>query len=768
MTKIKAYELSKGFVGIPGKEIVKILSDYGISEKSHMSALDERELDVIFEYITQKNQVEDFSALFAKVEKEEPKKEKKEKAVEENSVSETTEIQEEAAAPEIIESEGGFASDGPARKTRVVDTRANNVDLDRLDNERLEELVPENVKAQGGGKQKIKTGNKKSKLVKEKNDSKEFEKVAKKEKKQEAQVVLVPDSITVGELAERLEKSSTEVIKKLMMLGIMASVNESLDFDTASLIVEDFGAKVEKEIILTEEDKLFNDVEDAPEALVPRSPVVVVMGHVDHGKTSLLDTIRNANVTEGEFGGITQHIGAYRVRVNDKKITFLDTPGHEAFTAMRARGALVTDIAILVVAADDGIMPQTIEAINHAKAANVSIIVAINKIDKEGANPDRVRQELTEHGLVPEEWGGDTICVEVSAKQKINIDGLLEMVLLVAEMKELKANPNRLAKGTVIEAQLDKGRGPVATLLVQNGTIKVGDIVVAGTAVGRVRAMNDDKGKAIKKAGPSIPVEILGLSEVPDGGDVFYVVEDERKARDVVEARKFKAKQEEQKANQAVSLENLFEHIEAGKMKDLNIIVKADVQGSVEAVRQSLERITNEEVRVNVIHGAVGAVNESDVMLASASNAIIVGFNVRPTPGATVAAASSEVDIRLYRVIYDAIEDIEAAMKGMLAPKFREAITGHVEIRTTFKVSGVGTIGGAYVTDGKVQRNSLVRIVRDGIVIHEGELASLKRFKDDVKEVNSGYECGISIEKFNDIKEGDIVEVYVMEQIQPQ
>ena len=553
-----------------------------------------------------------------------------------------------------------------------------------------------------------------------------------------------------------------------MMLGIMASVNESLDFDTASLIVEDFGAKVEKEIILTEEDKLFNDVEDAPESLVPRSPVVVVMGHVDHGKTSLLDTIRNTNVTEGEFGGITQHIGAYRVRVNDKKITFLDTPGHEAFTAMRARGALVTDIAILVVAADDGIMPQTVEAINHAKAANVSIIVAINKIDKEGANPDRVRQELTEHGLVPEEWGGDTICVEVSAKQKINIDGLLDMVILVAEMKELKANPNRLAKGTVIEAQLDKGRGPVASLLVQNGTMKVGDIVVAGTAVGRVRAMNDDKGKAIKKAGPSIPVEILGLSEVPEGGDTFYVVEDERKAREVVEARKFKAKQEAQNANQAVSLENLFEHIEAGKMKDLNIIVKADVQGSVEAVRQSLERITNEEVRVNVIHGAVGAVNESDVMLASASNAIIVGFNVRPTPGATVAAASSEVDIRLYRVIYDAIEDIEAAMKGMLAPKFREAITGHVEIRTTFKVSGVGTIGGAYVTDGKVQRNSLVRIVRDGIVIHEGELASLKRFKDDVKEVNSGYECGISIEKFNDIKEGDIVEVYVMEQIMPQ
>ncbi len=764
MTKIKAYELSKGFVGIPGKEIVKILSDYGISEKSHMSALDERELDIIFEFITQKNQVEDFSAMFVEVPK--PEKPAKEESV---NKEEKTEGTAQETAVEDVSSDRDFQTEsGPARKTRVVDTRANAVDLDRLDNEKLEELIPENVRDQGSNKQKIKTGNKKSRLVKEKQDPKELEKIAKKEKKQEAQVILVPDEITVGELAERLDKPTTEVIKKLMMLGIMASVNETLDFDTASLIVEDFGAKVEREIILTEEDKLFNDVEDAPESLVPRSPVVVVMGHVDHGKTSLLDTIRNANVTEGEFGGITQHIGAYRVRINDKKITFLDTPGHEAFTAMRARGALVTDIAILVVAADDGIMPQTIEAINHAKAANVAIIVAINKIDKEGANPDRVRQELTEHGLVPEEWGGDTICVEVSAKQKINIDKLLEMVLLVAEMKELKANPNRLAKGTVIEAQLDKGRGPVATLLVQNGTIKTGDIVVAGTAVGRVRAMNDDKGRAIKKAGPSIPVEILGLSEVPDGGDVFYVVDDERKARDVVEARKFKAKQEAQKASQAISLENLFEHIEAGKMKDLNIIVKADVQGSVEAVRQSLERITNEEVRVNVIHGAVGAVNESDVMLASASNAIIVGFNVRPTPGAVTSADASEVDIRLYRVIYDAIEDIEAAMKGMLAPKFRESVIGHIEIRTTFKVSGVGTIGGAYVTDGKVQRNSLVRVVRDGIVIHEGELGSLKRFKDDVKEVATGYECGVSIDKFNDIKEGDVIEAYVMEQVMPQ
>ena len=570
----------------------------------------------------------------------------------------------------------------------------------------------------------------------------------------------------MGQLAERMRRPATEVIKKLMLLGIMASVNETIDFDTASLIVEEMGGTFEKEVILTAEDVLFNDEPDTEEQLKPRSPVVVVMGHVDHGKTSLLDTIRNTNVTDGEFGGITQHIGAHRVRVGDRKITFLDTPGHEAFTAMRARGAMVTDIAILVVAADDGIMPQTIEAINHAKAAEVSIIVAINKIDKEGANPDKVKQELTEHGLVPEEWGGDTICVEVSAKKGTNIDELLEMVLLVADMRELKANPDRAARGTVIESKLDKGRGPVATVLVQNGTLRVGDIVVAGTAVGHVRAMNDDKGRSVKKAGPSIPVEILGLSEVPEGGDLFYAVDDERKAREVVENRKFKEKQSRQQKAAAISLDNLFEHIEEGKIKDLNIIVKADVQGSVEAVTQSLTRISNDEVRVNVIHGAVGAVTESDVMLASASGAIIVGFNVRPTPGAVTSAENAEVDIRLYRVIYDAIEDIEKALKGMLEPTFREAIIGHAEIRTTFRVSGVGTIGGAYVTDGKIQRNSKVRVVRDGIVIHEGELGSLKRFKDDAKEVNSGYECGLSIDKFNDIKDGDVVEAYVMEQVE--
>lgn len=748
MEKIRAYELSKAF-GFPSKEIVKVLHDYEVSGKNHMSALTEYELDVIFEYYTQKNQVKDFSMYDKeKVEKEEETEKQDDTGVKEEPT-------EEEAAMEV------------GRKVRMVDTRVNTVDLDRIDDEKIEELIPDNVK-QGTKKQKINQKKKNKQLgTKQKRAPEEtLKKKEKKDKKEEKVHVLIPDEITVGQLAERMKRPATEIIKKLMLLGIMASVNETIDFDTASLIVEELGGTFEKEIILTEEDKLFNDVPDSPEQLKPRSPVVVVMGHVDHGKTSLLDSIRNTNVTDGEFGGITQHIGAHRVRVGDKKITFLDTPGHEAFTAMRARGAMVTDIAILVVAADDGIMPQTIEAINHARAAEVSIIVAINKIDKEGANPDRVKQELTEQGLVPEEWGGDTICVEVSAKKGTNIDKLLEMVLLVAEMRELKANPDRPAKGTVIESKLDKGRGPVATVLVQNGTLRVGDIVVAGTAVGHVRAMNDDKGRSVKKAGPSIPVEILGLSEVPEGGDTFYAVDDERKAREVVENRKFKEKQSKQQKASAISLDNLFEHIESGKMKDLNIIVKADVQGSVEAVTQSLTRISNDEVRVNVIHGAVGAVTESDVMLASASGAIIVGFNVRPTPGAAAAAENDEVDIRLYRVIYDAIEDIEKALKGMLEPTFREAVTGHAEIRTTFRVSGVGTIGGAYVTDGKILRSSKVRVVRDGIVIHEGELGSLKRFKDDVKEVASGYECGLSIDKFNDIKDGDVVEAYVMEQVE--
>ena len=749
MEKIRAYELSKIF-GFPSKNIVNVLHEYGVSTKNHMSALSEYELDVIFEYYTQKNQAKDFSIFDKK--KEEPKE----------AAENVSDNEDFTPVPEI---EVG-------RKLRTVDTRVNNVDLDRIDDEKIEELIPENVK-QGDKKQKI--NQKKKQQQRQQHSTKQkrkpenvIKKVEKKEKKVEPLNVLVPNEITVGELASRMKKSPAEIIKKLMLLGIMATVNETLDFDTASLMVEEFGGIVEKEIILTDEEILFDDFEDTAEQLKPRSPVVVVMGHVDHGKTSLLDAIRDTNVTEGEFGGITQHIGAHRVRVGEKKITFLDTPGHEAFTAMRARGALVTDIAILVVAADDGIMPQTIEAINHAKAAEVSIIVAINKIDKDGANPDKVKQELMEHGLVPEEWGGDTICVEVSAKKRQNIKELLEMVLLVAEMKELKANPDRKAKGTVIESQLDKGRGSVATVLVQNGTLHVGDYVVAGTASGRVRAMNNDKGKSVKKAGPSIPVEILGLSEVPEGGDEFYVVEDERKARSVVENRKFQEKKEKQKSATAISLDNLFEQIEAGKMKDLNIVVKADVQGSVEAVKQSLERISNDEVRVNVIHGAVGAINESDVMLASASNAIIVGFNVRPTNGASDAAEDAGVDLRMYRVIYDAIEDIEKAMKGMLEPTFREEVTGHVEIRTTFKVSGVGTIGGAYALDGKIRRDSLVRVVRDGIVIHEGELNSLKRFKDDVKEVNAGYECGLSVSNYNDIKDGDIIEAYIMAQVEPE
>ena len=577
--------------------------------------------------------------------------------------------------------------------------------------------------------------------------------------------VLIPDEINVGELALRLKKTAADVVKQLMKLGVMANVSQNVDFDTASLVAEEFGAKVEREVIVTIEERLIDDSTDDEKNLQPRPPVVVVMGHVDHGKTSLLDAIRNANVTEGEAGGITQHIGAYQVQLDQRLITFLDTPGHAAFTSMRARGAQVTDVAILVVAADDGVMPQTVEAINHAKAANVPIIVAVNKIDKEGANPDRVLQQLTEYELVPEQWGGDTIVCNISAKQKIGIENLLEMVLLTADVQELRANPDRRAKGTVVEAKLDKGRGPVATVLIQNGTLNAGDIVIAGKTVGRVRAMTDDKGRRLEKAGPAMPVEIIGLSEVPDAGDLFYAVEDERMARELAEQRKTEEKDERAKLQQKVTLENLFSHIKEGEIKDFNIIVKADVQGSAEAVTASLRKLSNEEVRVQVIHSGVGGVNESDVMLAAASGAIIVGFNVRPEPAAADSAARQDVEIRTYRIIYDCIEEIESAMKGMLAPKFQEAVIGHAEVRQTFKVSGVGTIAGCYVTDGKIQRAAQVRIVRDSIVIHEGVLSTLRRFKDDVREVASGYECGVSFEKFNDIKEGDILEVFIMEEI---
>ena len=752
MAKVRVHELAKE-LDSNSKEIIGLMSGFNFPTRNHMSSLEQEELDVLFERLTQAYDGKVEIPVFARVkETPAPKPEKKAKA--DTTAEETTDVVEETS--KIDEPIG--------RKVRHVDTRQTVVDLNKIDDEVIEELIPENVSDDGVKKQKLKKGKDK---LRDNNQVKNKEKAKKEEKvKKGPLTVKIPDEIGVGELAERLEVPATEVIKKLMMLGIMASISQSVDFETASLIAEDFGAIVEKEIILTREDILFNDFEDTEDMLEPRSPVVVVMGHVDHGKTSLLDAIRSTNVIDTEAGGITQHIGAYRVRVNDRKITFLDTPGHEAFTAMRARGAQVTDIAIIVVAADDGIMPQTIEAINHAKAANVGIVVAINKIDREGANPDRIKQELTEHGLVPEDWGGDTICVEISAKMRLNIEELLEMVLLVADMRELKANPNRRAKGTVIEAKLDKGRGPVASILVQNGTLKSGDTVVVGTSFGHIRAMFDDKGKAVKKAGPSVPVEILGLDSVPEGGETFYAVDDERMAKQVIEARKQKIKEEKLVSSNVVTLDDFFSKVQEGQIKDLNIVIKADVQGSVEAVKQSLERLSNDEVRVKVIHSGVGAVRESDVMLAYASSAIIVGFNVRPDAGALASAEDKGVDIRLYRVIYTAIEEIEAAMKGMLDPTFKEEVTGHAEIRQTFKVSGVGTIAGCYVTDGTITRNTQVRIVRDGIIVHEGELASLKRFKDDVKEVNSGYECGLSIEKFNDIKEGDVVEGFKMVEVE--
>jgi len=688
--------------------------------------------------------------------KPQPKEEKRRKEPKKSRKAEEVQVE----IPTDNEKEYFVKAD--EKKVRYVDTRTSTVELDKIESrERLEGMVNDKdvSKLEDRGGKKHKKNNKEKDIKPQKDAPKKKEKEAPKE-------IEIPELITVGELAQKLQKGAAEVVKKLMMLGVMATITQSIDYDTASLIASDFGVETKPEIILTKEDILFAEEEDKPEDLEPRPPVVVVMGHVDHGKTSLLDAIRHTSVTNTEAGGITQHIGAYSVMLDGREITFLDTPGHEAFTTMRARGAQVTDVAILVVAADDGIMPQTIEAINHARAAGVTIVVAINKIDKEGANVERVKQMLIEHDLIPEEWGGDTVCVEVSAKNHTNIDGLLEMVLLIADMKELKANPNKAAKGTVVESRVDKGKGPVATVLVQEGTLKVGDIVIAGTAVGHVRAMTNDKGRRLKVAGPSTPVEIQGLSEAPMGGEHLYAVKDEKLAREVAESRRHE--QKESRFNQAVkvSLDNLFDQIDEGNMKELNIIIKADVQGSVEAVRQSLEKLSNEEVRVRAIHGGVGAINESDVMLANASNAIIVGFNVRPDSGAVAAAESQDVDIRLYRIIYQAIEEMEAAMKGMLDPKFREVVTGHAEIRQTFKVSGIGTIAGAYVTDGKISRNAEVRLVRDGIVLHEGKIGSLKRFKDDAKEVSEGFECGMSIDGYNDIKEGDIMECFIMEEIE--
>ena len=672
---------------------------------------------------------------------------------------------------QLVTNSGGSEAYESSGKKKVVDTRGGYVDIDKY-NDKYDTLADSKSKFGDNYQKKQKLVQKSKQQKKERLSTKretEVEKMRRLEleraRKQQLKV-LIPDEITVSELAVKLKATAAEVIKKLIGLGVMATQNETIDFDTAALVAEEMGAKVEHEVVVTIEERLIVDDEDKPEDLVPRDPVVVVMGHVDHGKTSLLDRIRHANVTATEAGGITQHIGAYRVSVGGREITFLDTPGHEAFTAMRLRGAMVTDIAILVVAADDGIMPQTVEAINHAKAAGVSIIVAINKMDKEGANPDRIKQQLTEHELVPEEWGGDVICVPVSAKTGAGIDELLEDVILTADMLELKANPNRLAKGSVIEARLDKGRGPIATLLVQNGTLRMGDVIIAGTAVGRVRTMTDDKGRAVKSAGPSVPVEITGLAEVPSAGDTFNAVADEKLARELVEQRKQEAKEESFKQYQKVTLDNLFSQISEGEIKELPIIVKADVQGSVEAVKQSLEKISNDEVKVKVIHGGVGAISESDVMLANASGAIIVGFNVRPDPVAKENAERDGVDLRTYRVIYDAIEEIQDAMKGMLAPKYVETDTARVEVRQVYKVTGVGAVAGCYVVSGKISRNDLVRVVRDGIVISEDKMSSLKRFKDNVKEVAAGFECGITLEKFSDFKEGDIFEAYQVTETQ--
>ncbi len=696
--------------------------------------------------------------------KEQPKKEEPKKVPEKK---ETKPYDGPLVAPPKKEKKPGEAPNRGPAQLRNVDMRTSNVNIEKY-NEKYENIAPANsMRDNYSRKQKIKQKSqdyRRPQGAKRETEADKLRRMQLERIKKTPITVTVGDEITVGELAAALKKTAAEVIKELLKLGMMATVNQVIDYDTAEIVVTEMGAKIERQVVVTIEEKIMDVTEDAAEDLKPRSPVVVVMGHVDHGKTSLLDAIRDTAVTNTEAGGITQHIGAYRVKCKGQDITFLDTPGHAAFTAMRQRGAMATDIAILVVAADDGIMPQTIEAINHAKAAEVQIIVAINKMDKPEANPDRIMQQLTEHSLVPEEWGGDIICVPVSAKTHNGIDNLLENVLLVAEMLELKANPDRRAKGVVIEARLDKGRGPVATLLVQNGTLNAGDIIVAGTAVGRVRQMTDENGKVVKSAGPSVPVEITGLAETPDAGDGFDAVSDERLARELVEQRKEKIKNEIFNAKEKVTLDNLFSQLSDGDLKELNIIVKADVQGSVEAVKDSLQKLSNEEVKVSVIHGGVGAINESDVMLAQASGAIIVGFNVRPDAVAKATAERDGVDVRTYRVIYEAIEEIEAAMKGMLDPKFREVILGTVEVRDTYKISNVGTIAGCHVTNGKVTRACQIRVVRDGIVISEDAIKSLRRFKDDVKEVAQGYECGIGLEKFADIKEGDVFEAFIMEE----
>ena len=806
--KQKIKEVADDFA-MPAKKLIEIVGKFYEKPKSSSQNLTEDQLNVIFDYITQQNQIDSIEQVFAAAaaKKEAPapapapapaapaapaaqnkpaapaqsnqprlQQQNQQPRPQQNNVQRPAQPQnnqnnQNAQRPQQPNAQQQPKQPQPERKRerRVIDTSAVTVNADRYD-DRVDSLVSDRVQNYQSGKQKIGNKNKKqqAKRFGTKSRSEEQEKMRRLQleiAKKAQLVVKIPDEITVGELASRMKKTAAEVIKCLLKNGVMATVNQTIDFDTAEFVATELGCKVEHEVIVTIEERLFDDHQDTADELVTRPPVVVVMGHVDHGKTSLLDYIRHAKVAAGEAGGITQHIGAYTVEINGQPITFLDTPGHAAFTEMRARGAMCTDIAILVVAADDGIMPQTIEAINHAKAAKIPIIVAVNKMDKHGANPDRILTQLTEHGLTPAEWGGETEVCKISAKTGMGIDELLETVILTAEMEELKANPNRAGKGCVLEARLDKNRGPIATLLVQNGTLRQSDLIIAGTAVGRVRVMTNDKGAQVKEAGPSVPVEITGLAEVPSPGDEFSVVSDERMARQLVEQRKQKIKDDANKLNQKVTLESLFSKLQEGEMKELNLIVKADVQGSAEAVKASLEKLSNEEVRVRVIHAGVGAINESDILLASTSNAIVIGFNVRPNELAQAAAKRDKVDMRMYRVIYDAINEITDAMKGMLAPKFREAIIGHAEVRQTYKVSAIGTIAGCYVKDGKITRDASVRVLRDNIVIHEGKLGSLQRFKDAVKEVAAGYECGMSIEKFNDIKEGDIFECFVMEQI---
>ena len=786
--KVRLKELAADF-GVAPKEISEIIGKFGEKPKSNSQVLTDTELNQVFEVMTQTHQISSLEQVFAQApSKAQEKKAEEKKAEEKKPEAKKPEADKKPqpskpeAKAEAPKQEAPKAQEKKAdkpkeperkRERRVVDTSAVQVNSARFD-DHADSLVSERVQNYQGGKQRIGGGkgkqqNKKDNKFrgnKSRNEEQEKMRRLQMEVARKAPVtVKIPEEITVGELASRMKKTAGEVIKLLMKNGVMAAINQTIDYDTAEFVATELGCKVEKEVTVTIEEQIIDDHVDTAEELQTRAPVVVVMGHVDHGKTSLLDAIRKTSVTAGEAGGITQHIGAYTVDVNGNSITFLDTPGHAAFTSMRARGAMCTDIAILVVAADDGIMPQTIESINHAKAAKVPIIVAINKMDKPTANPDKIKEQLTKYDLIPEEWGGDTIICPISAKTGLGLDNLLEMVVLTAEVQDLKANPNRRGKGTVIEARLDKSRGPIATLLVQNGTLKQGDIIIAGTAVGRVRVMTNDKGRTVKAAGPSQPVEITGLADVPTPGDEFDAVTDERMARELVEQRRQAEKDAAAKLQQKVTLDNLFARMQEGEMKELPLIVKADVQGSAEAVKASLEKISNEEVRVRVIHTGVGAVNESDVLLASTSGAIIVGFNVRADAGAQASIARSNVDIRYYRVIYDAINEIEAAMKGMLAPKYEEVVIGHAEVRMTYKVSAIGTIAGCMVKDGKVTRDSQVRVLRDNIVIHEGEVGSLQRFKDAAKEVTAGYECGMSIVKFNDIREGDVFECFVMQEI---